>query len=321
MVVAELIAGAAQAGVAVLFLTGHADLGPLMSLSAVNGAAAAMFLPAAAGVVPQIVASEQLQPANALLRISMNLSGIVGAALAGVLVAGLGSGTALAIDAGTFVASAALLVGLAIPHVTRVERNSTLTDLRVGWQEFASRQWVWVIVAVASIVNAATSAVLRVLGPAIAQVRYHGALGWSAILTVQAVGLLSGSVAAIRVKPKHPLRTAMIAVFGFLPPIVLLGIGAPLITIALTFFVAGVCSDIFEVLWSTALQQHIPDDALSRVSSYDAFGSFVMGPLGLAVAGPLAAAFGTRSIVLSCAALVFAATATGLTSPAVRNLR
>ncbi|MGO8886775.1 MAG: hypothetical protein ACLPUO_14460 [Streptosporangiaceae bacterium] len=44
--------------------------------------------------------------------------------------------------------------------------------------------------------------------------------------------------------------------------------------------VNGVAADVFEVLRMTALQEHIPGRALSRVTSHDALGSFVLGPIG-----------------------------------------
>jgi hypothetical protein len=55
---------------------------------------------------------------------------------------------------------------------------------------------------------------------------------------------------------------------------------------ALSMLVNGICADVFEVLWMTALQEYIPGGKLSRVTSYDALGSFVLGPLGLLAAGP-----------------------------------
>jgi hypothetical protein len=57
--------------------------------------------------------------------------------------------------------------------------------------------------------------------------------------------------------------------------------------------VSGASLEIFDVLWESALQTHIPPDRLSRVSSYDSLGSFVFTPLGSGLAGPLAIALGS----------------------------
>ena len=67
---------------------------------------------------------------------------------------------------------------------------------------------------------------------------------------------------------------------------------------------AGIGVEVFGVVWDTAMQQQIPQDRLSRVSSYDALGSFVFIPLGAAAAGPLAAALGLRATLWGCGVLV-----------------
>ena len=51
-------------------------------------------------------------------------------------------------------------------------------------------------------------------------------------------------------------------------------------------FIAGIGIETFSVLWETTIREAIPQDKLSRVSSYDALGSFALIPLGFAIAGP-----------------------------------
>ena len=117
--------------------------------------------------------------------------------------------------------------------------------------------------------------------------------GVAAVGTANAIGLVSGSFLVMRLRPARPLLAATLATFGFLPPFFLLAAHAPVWLAAISLLVNGICADVFEVLWMTALQEHIPGDKLSRVTSYDALGSFVLGPLGLLAVGPVAAAAGT----------------------------
>lgn len=84
---------------------------------------------------------------------------------------------------------------------------------------------------------------------------------------------------------------------------------------------AGIASDVFGVLWVTTIQREIPERALSRISSYDWFGSLAFAPLGLLVAGPVAAAVGTGLALAGCAALIVLATMAALLSPQGRTLR
>jgi hypothetical protein len=117
------------------------------------------------------------------------------------------------------------------------------------------------------------------------------------------------------------MLTATLLTFPAISPYVLLGVGAPLWTIVLGGAVMGACFDMFLVIWQTTLQREIPAEALSRVSAYDALGSFMFGPIGLLLAGPAAAAFGARPTLLACAGVMTAATLAALLSPSVRRMR
>lgn len=321
MVASDILAGAAQAGVAALFISHRTTLAALIALSTINGAAAALFYPASASVIPQVVDVKDLQPANALLRMSTNASAIAGAVVAGALIAAVGSGWAIAADAASFFASALLLVGLRIAPVAHpVARRGMFEDLRHGWREFRSRTWVWVTVVQFSLLNACFAGGINVLGPVVAQRHYGGAAGFSALRACQAAGFLGGSFVALRLRPRRPLRLATAATFAFVAPLLLLAAAAPLWLVAAAMTVDGVCADIFEVLWSVALQTHVPDEALSRVNSYDALGSFALGPLGMAAAGPVAEGIGVTETLIAGGVLAGAATAAALTSRSVRSL-
>lgn len=319
LIASDVLSAAAQGAVAALFLTGTAAVPAVAVLAAVNGAAGALFLPATRGIVPEVVAGEHLQPANALLRLSANVTGIAGAALGGVLVVGVGPGWALAADAASFVASALLLLGVRVPAGVRAAAGSVLADLREGWQEFASRRWLWVVVLQFALVNGCFAAV-NVLGPLTAQRSLGGAASWSVVLTCLSVGLVGGSLLALRLRPRFPLRTAVLCTLGFTPPFLLLAVPAPVWLIGAAMLVTGVCIDVFEVLWDTTLQHHVPHGALARIGSYDAVGSFALGPVCLAVVGPLADTVGARTVLLAGGALSAAAGLAALADGAVRRL-
>jgi hypothetical protein len=104
-------------------------------------------------------------------------------------------------------------------------------------------------------------------------------------------------------------------------PYLLLGLGAPLWSVVAGAFVQGICFDVFGVLWQTTMQREIPPAALSRVSSYDALGSLMFGPIGLLLAGPAAVLIGPRPALVGCAVIVGISTVAALLAPGVRNLR
>ncbi|MDO0927090.1 hypothetical protein QQY24_17340 [Streptomyces sp. TG1A-8] len=135
------------------------------------------------------------------------------------------------------------------------------------------------------------------------------------------MGTVAGAGLAARVRVGRPVLVAVVCTFPAAVPLALLGARAPLWLIAAAMFGAGVASDVFGVLWATTVQREIPEQVLSRVSSYDWFGSLALAPLGLLLAGPVAAAVGTGRALAGCAALVVLATSAALLSPQVRALR
>jgi len=320
MAVADVVGAGAYAGLAAMVLTGHAPLVAMCLLAVAAGTATALFSPAMDGIVPLVVPADRLQQANGLLRVGTNSSLLLGLALSGVTVALVGAGWALALNAASFAVSAVLTARLRTA-ARPPKRSSGWADLREGWREFSSRQWLWVVVAQYAIVIAALNANVGVLGPLTAEHHLGGARAWSVIVAAQALGTIAGAGLAARVRVERPILVAVLATFPAAVPIALLSARAPVWLIAAAMFCAGVAGDIYGVLWVTTIQREIPEEVLSRVSSYDWFGSLAFAPLGLLVAGPVAAAVGAGHALAGCAALVLLATAAALLSPQVRILR
>ena len=200
-------------------------------------------------------------------------------------------------------------------------RSNIIADLREGWQEFTSRQWLWVVVAQFSILVGGLEAFYGVLGPVVAKRELNGAASWSIVLAGESIGMLVGVVIAIRIRPRRPILTGVLLTFPLALAPALLGLGAPVLVVAAGALVGGLCVDIFAVLWETTMQRSVPEAALSRVSSYDALGSLLFGPVGVVVAGPLAGWLGTGHALFVVAASVVVPTALALLSPGVRQMR
>ena len=321
MVASDVVSGAAQAAIAVLLLTGTAEVWHFVVLAFVRGIAASFFFPAAQGIVPQVVAAEHLQEANALLRLSRNGTLIGGTALAGVIVAIAGPGWALALDALTYFAGSAFLLFLRIPRYATLPERHFLRELREGWDEFRSRTWLWGIVVQFAFVNACAIGAWAVLGPVVADESLGGPGPWAAILAAQSAGLVVGGVVTLRWRPQRLLLVGTLGIFAMVPPLLLLAGPAPVVSIAAAAFVAGVGVEFFGVYWDTVLQQEVPQEALSRVSAYDGLGSLVFVPVGAAIAGPVADAVGIAEALVGASAVVVVATVAVLFIDDVRTLR
>jgi MFS family permease len=322
MVAADLGAALAWGALAVMLLTGWAPLGMMVAASGLAGVATALFYPALTGVVPEVVPAERLQSANGILRLGQNFARIGGFAVAGGAVAVVGAGWAMAFNAALLVASAGLLAGLRLPpQRENAESSSMLSDLQAGWKEFRSRQWLWVVVLQYSFVMMVLQAVFSVLGPVVANDRLGGAAGWSWVLAAESIGMVLGVVVAIRVKPRYPIRQVVILTFPLAGLPLALGLGAPLAVAVAVALAGGVAIDILVVLWDTTMQREIPAEALSRVSSYDALGTLLLGPVGLLLAGPSVDHVGATPALLISAVVTVLASVGALCSRGVRNLR
>ena len=319
MLVADVVRMGTQGATAALFLTHSAHVWQVAALQAVAGTATAFFNPASTGLTPMTVSEERLQQANALRGLSMSSTGLVGLALGGAVVTLAGSGWALAVDAVTYGVSAFFLSKLRLPAHIALERKSFLADLHDGWREFVARTWIWLTVIAAAFGNMFTS-FFAVLGAVISKEELGGALAWTVILAGLAAGSIAGGFVALRVHVRRPLYlgSALTAFLGL--PTALLALRAPAVLIAAGAFFAGCGNMIFNSLWETALQRHVAPAALSRVSAYDWFGSLAFQPLGLAIAGPLAAGLGTATTLWIAAggAVVLAGVLVG--TPSVRAL-
>lgn len=320
MLASDVGRGVATAVMAVLLLTDRAEIWHLVVLAAVYGAAEAFFGPASQGLVPQTVSLTRLQQANGLMSLSRNVTGIAGPAAAGVVIALSSPGWAIAVDAATFAVSAALLLAMRVAF-TKPAKQTFLTDLREGWSEFTRRTWVWTCVCHFALFQFAALAPFFVLGPLIAEEALGGASAYATITAFGGIGSVIGSLAAMRFLPERQLVAAFLSLLIWTPVLVTYALAAPVWVISAFGLVAAAGMNFAGTLWFTALQQHVPQHALSRVSSYDWAGSVLFLPLGYILVGPLAEHFGAAEVLYAAAAWTVTSSLAILAIPSVRNVR
>ena len=319
MVISDLVRVASQGATAVLLLSGGAHVWSLAALAAVTGAATGFFNPASTGLLPALVPATQLQQANGLRATAMSAGEILGPVLAGVLVATAGAGWAIAVDAATFAGSAAFLAGLRVSPVAPRAATSFWHELRDGWGAFRTRTWVWSFVACAALGNVVWGA-WSTLGPVVADRDLGGAAVWGAVLAAMGVGALAGSLVAVRANPSRPLMVSSLLGLLMVVPMALLAAGAPAALLAVGAAGAGASMMLGNSLWESTLQRNVPAEALSRVSSYDWFGSIAFTPLGFIVWGPLADLIGIPAALWAACALLFVSTLAMLSVGDIRRL-
>lgn len=321
MVVCDVVRGVAEVILAILLITGSAQIWHIAAGAAVVGAASAFFLPASSGLVPQTVSPGRLQQANALMSLSRGVSGILGPPISGLVIAFYGTGAIFLIDATTFGISAVSLILLRpTPGEQRAERQPFFAELAAGWREVVERRWILAAICTFAVSNLASSPFF-ILGAVIADKELGGSTAWGLILTGSGIGGLIGSVLALRLRPKRPLLVGFLMNnFMALPLLALIG-PLPTLVIAASSLLAIAGIQLSNTWWFTMLQQHVPEHARSRVSSYDWLVSLVFQPLGFMLAGPLAEWIGLQATLLGAVALTLVANLGVLLVRAVREIR
>jgi MFS family permease len=302
----DLLRFASQGTTAVLLLGGWAAVWQLILLQAAAGAGQAFFRPASTGLIPHLVSAGRLQQANALLAISEQGTTIAGPVIAGAIVVAIGSAWAIGLDALTYATSALFLLRLRLVETRSEGATSFLADLAEGFAEFRSRAWLVAFVGEYALYHLVFFAPLYVLGPTVASRELGGAPAWAAILASYGVGAIAGGIAGLRLRPRRPLRVVALLFALDAPVLLALASGESVPLIAAAALLSGAASGFAAPVWETTLQQRVPAESLSRVSSFDWLGSMAFLPLGYAIVGPAAAWLGTEAVLVAGAALLLA---------------
>ncbi len=322
MLSSDLVRSMAQFVIAALLLRSNPPLWALLMTQVCYGAGEALFDPASTGLLPEIVASEELPAANSALQLLQSGALVVGPALAGIVIAFAGAALAIALDAASFLASA---ISLAFVHVPRgnvsLGVDSMLAQLRTGFVEMRRRRWVLVTACYLVVLAFAFNGTIFALGPAVALSRLGGPSAWSLLLSTFGIGVIAGSFAARRVlQSQRALGWSYVGNFGLIPLLALLGTSHST-WVVVSSGVAGVAVAIFSTTYPTLLQQTIPAAVLSRVGSYFWLARVAATPLAFAFVGPLSAQYGIPAVFIVAASLIALSTLGALAFPEIWSLR
>jgi MFS family permease len=312
-------------GLAIAALTGlvaaHAlTVVELVVLSIVVGVGDAFFYPAYMAIIPELLPTDLLAQGNAFNSGSQTLGqSLAGPAIGGVLIAAFGASSAFAVDAASFVISAACLLAMRAIPPPAATGKSILADVRIGLRWTMRQRWLWYGILASSVANFAGFSPLSVLVPLIVRDLLHqGAVAYGAVFAVAGAG---GALAAVVMGRFGAPRRRVTVIYS-----VWAAAAASLLGIALgpdVFVVAAFGAIAFggivygNLIWQTMSQQLVPAAMFGRVSSVDWLFSICLSPLGILVAGLLATSIGARDTMVA-GALVSLATAGVALVPGVR---
>ncbi|MCW2854464.1 MAG: major facilitator superfamily 1 [Marmoricola sp.] len=310
-----------QGVIAASLIGGWSSIPLLAGVGAINGVLGALSGPSSSALTPQTVPPDALASAVALRRLLQNGAQVLGFSIAGVLVAWLGSGWAIALDAATFAVAAACFHLIAVPAIAGAGRRDPMfAEMRAGAAEVFRHTWLWLLIGQALLYHLFYGGAQGVLGPIVVKASL-GEAAWGWALGALMVGFMIGGLVSLRWRPRHGLfvGTAFLSLTAAFP--IAMAVSDQLWVLLLGALLHGFGLEIFSVNWDLSIQQNVPEDKLARVYSFDVVGSFVARPIGLVITGPIAEAVGTDrwlvivGLVMGCSSLL------ALTSRDVRRLQ
>ncbi len=311
MIAADLGRFGSQGAIGVLLATNHASVAALALSQVLLGIGSSFFIPASSGLI-RTVAGEHAQEANALQTIAGSGASLLGPALGGLLVVTVGSSWAMVLDGASYLLSAALLsgVGRTLAILARdTDAPSFLADMVGGFREVRRRNWLWILIINMAIGNILFTA-WPVLAPLICKQHYSGASSYAALGVATTAGVLAGGAVLLSVRPRHLLRVAMLASIPWTIPGILLGLHLPIYLVVVFQFIAALGISVEGSLLWTAIQQSVPAEATSRVTSWEYAATMSIMPLGYLLVGPLEQALGTSTALIACSIAVILVTST-----------
>ena len=301
LIASDLVRLAAVGAIGVLSVSGALEVWHAAVLMLVYGAGEAFFQPAFGAILPALVPTEELVQANAVHGVIRPLAlRFAGPALGGALVAGLGPGQALLVDAATFGISAVCVLALRARSHAGAVREGALRELSAGWRYVRSQPWLWATLGSALLAVLCIVGPLQVLLPLVIRNELGGDAGtFGAVLAVSGLGGVAAAVVmGSRGLGARPV-TLMFVVWA-VSTLPLCGYAFATATWQLFPLAAieGAGMTAGQVVWSTLMQTRVPAALLGRVSSVDWLVSAGLAPLSFALTAPAAAAFGVSATLI-----------------------
>jgi MFS family permease len=257
-------------------------------------------------------------------------SGMLGAALAGVLVAAVGPANALVVDAASFAVSA-LLLAWAIPHnATTVpqgdgeERDPApyLEQLREGWRFLRGDRVLVGITVMVSLTNLLDIAWATVLVPVWGVTTGGGAAAVGALFATFAGASAIGSLVAAGWAERLPRYATYLVCFLItgLPRFAVMAFDTPLWGILLMAVVGGFAAGFLNPILGAVIYERVPGHLMGRVTSLSTACCFALMPFGGLVGGFLVGGVGLSAALFVCGAAYFAVTMLPAVDPRWREI-
>jgi DHA3 family tetracycline resistance protein-like MFS transporter len=302
LIAADAVRAVVLAATGALSLAGVLEIWHLVALAVLYGIGEAFFGPAFGALVPEIVKPALLVQATSLDQlVRQSCEQLLGPALGGLVVAGVGPGGGFLVDAGTFGVSAICIWALRVRSLPApAVEPSARRELAQAIRFVRAQPWLWSTLVAASLSMLLFLGPLEVLLPFVVRNDLHaGAGGYGAILAAGGAGaVLASLVVSQRGTPRRYLTFAYgmwtvstIAFVGY-------AFGSALWQFMAFAVVFGACETAGMVVWGTLMASRVPPEMRGRVSSLDWFVSIGLTPVSFALTGPISRGIGVDTTLV-----------------------
>jgi MFS family permease len=299
MAVTDLVRSVLFGAFAVAVVGGYVTLPLLAAFAFLVGLFGVMNLNAASAFLPAVVRRERLETANSWLQVGMTVpSTMIGPPLGGVLFVAAVS-LPFTVDAVSFLVSGLIVLSLRT-RVQRAPRTEAPPPLRAALAEGVRFLWhstvLRTLCLLLAVFNGVSAAVMGVLVLFATDTLGLSERGYGVLLVVFAVGGLAGMAAVSRVRKALGTSGVVVLVLAVQAAGQLAtGLAPSVPMLAASSALAGATSGMWNVATISLRQRIVPDALLGRVTSAYRLVAFAAMPVGAALGGLLARAYGLAS--------------------------
>ena len=326
-VIGDIASGITVMLIPLLYSTVGLAFWQLLALVFLGGLLKSPGVTARSSMVPDLaeMASMRLERANALWDGVQRISGFIGAPVAGVLIAIIGTSNLLWLDAASFAISA-ILISLAVPSTPPViskneEQQSNLVRLLEGVHFIWHDTLILSIVVTVMITNLLDGAFFSVIEPAYIKQVFHSAVPLGLVVAALGGASFVGTLIYGTIGHRLPRRWTLGICFTiagsthiliFLIPVLPLLIGWQIIV--------GLLIGPINPLLDTVMQERLPVNMRARVFGAVSAGVLAGIPLGTFAGGYVAAWIGLRMTILLIGGIYLFTTLSLLINPALKKM-
>lgn len=309
MVLSDLMRAACSAALALVLLAFGFSLAAVLVVSFAWAAAGSLFQPAEQSLVPSLVTAGEIADANGLIRSSRSITSVVANAAAGTLILIVGAVPSFWVNAGTYLASAALVIGVVVARKAPARSGPApprkmFREMSEGMRWLYGQEGLFALSLSATPLNFLQN-MFGTFTVVFVVVLIHGnALTLGILLGANAVGDAVGALLVGRTSAVQHAGKAWLLAYGVGSGLAILAVAAyPEAYLAgVLFFLQGAVTTFGGASWLSASQLLVPTEMQGRYYSIDGLISWGVLPVAQVTGGILIEAYGVRDVFLAAGA-------------------